>query len=240
MKKATILTTCLTPSIYDMARLTNVDKIVVATKLPFYVDENVNSMHLPSATNKQVVLPVGETSGKLCHEIPVVNVGSFFRNLRALVQTGYEDAPNLDLLMDIVDLWHAHAEKCTTLASVNVALLRVLKGFGLINAEVIIDTDELDADLVDMATYTDQLTTLVMGDLYVSRGHTRSMFSSYLISNARESLDRMVYQRVDLDNPLIDGLTANVDPTNTSFLEALAWIDYEQRENAFKLRTYHD
>ncbi|ANO57618.1 hypothetical protein [Vibrio phage vB_VhaS-a] len=218
----------------------NVDKIVVATKLPFYFDENVNSMHLPSSTNKQVVLPVGETSGKLCTEIAPVNLDSFFRNLKGLVNTGYEDAPNLDLILDIVDLWHSHAENCETLSGVNMALLRVLKSFGLIKGEIVLDTDHVDPELCDIVTYTDQLTTLVMGDIYVSKVHTRSQFSSYLIGNARDSLDRMVYQRVDLDNKLIDELTANIDPTNTSFLEVLAWVDYEQRLDAFKLRTYHE
>ncbi|UOX38429.1 hypothetical protein VpasPP24_89 [Vibrio phage Vpas_PP24] len=240
MKKSTILTTCLSPTIYDMTRLMNVDKVLVVSKLPYYMPENVASMHLPSCSNKQVNIATKDTNGLFCSEIEAVNIGGFFRNLRAMCQTGYADAPNVDLVLDIVDLWHANAETAKTLAQVNNALIKVLKAMGYITAELIYDETTVDQDLCDMATYSDRLTSALMDTLFIYKGHTRSMFNNYLILSARESLCNFAYQRVDLANPHLDALKANIDITNTSFLEVFAWTDEANIKDAFKLRLYAD
>lgn len=240
MIKSTILTTCLSPTIYDMSRLMGVDKILMVSKIPYYMPENVASMHLPSCSNKQINIATKDTNGLFCSQIKVVNLDGFFRNLRAMCQTGYVDAPNLDLVLDIVDLWHANTGGAKTLAQVNNALIKVLKGMGYIDAELVYDENEVDQDPCDMATYSDRLTAVLMDTLFIYKGHTRSMFNNYLILSARDSLRNFAYQRVDVVNPHIEALKANIDITNTSFLEVFAWTDEANIKDAFKLRLYSD
>lgn len=237
----TIQTTCPTPSIYDLSRMLRCDRTIILEQVPLIYDANVNALHLPSCTNKQIVVPIGDTSGVTTKEIPVVNLDGFFRNLRGLILTGYATAPNLDLLLDFLETWRELTPCKTTLAELNLASLTALK----LIFNLPLGTIEADFELTGrkdehFISYAERLTSYFMFDTFVYRsGHT-SVNESAIVQDARQSGVAMRYQMVDQDMPGLETLPQTVDVKNTSCLEALAWLPVDKHTNFFKATLYGD
>ncbi|WYC17959.1 WbqC-like family protein [Vibrio phage vB_VneS_J26] len=235
----TILTTCPTPSVYDLARMMLCDRTIVLEQIPLVYNANVNALHLPSCTNKQLFVPIADPTNKLMIDLSVVNLDGFFRNLRGMFLTGYASAPNLDLLLDYLETWQELCATKRTLAEVNLASLHALKlVFGLPTCDIETDIQLTGRNTEDAVTYAKILTAHFMGDLFVYRsGHT-SINEMVIVSEARISGEAMRYQMVDQDLPGIDELPQQIDVKNTSCLEVLAWLPKEKHGDFFKATLY--
>lgn len=237
----TIQTTCPTPSVYDLARIMFCDRTVILEQIPLIYQANVNALHLPSCTNKQLTLPVADPTNKHMIDLEVVNLDGFFRNLRGMFLTGYAKAPNLDLMLDFVETWQELCALKTTLAEVNLASFQALKlVFGLDMGEITTDYELTGRNTEDAVSYAHTLTGHFIGDLFVYRsGHT-SVNEMVIVSEQLQCGESMRYQVVDQDMPGIDELPQNIDVKNTSCLEVLAWLSKDKHHTFFKATLYGD
>ncbi|QNJ59209.1 hypothetical protein [Vibrio phage vB_ValS_PJ32] len=235
----TIQTTCPTPSIYDLSRMMLCDRTIILDQMPLIYQANVNALHLPSCTNKQILIPTEDPAGKFILDLGVVNKDAFFRNFKGLVMTGYASAPNLDLLLDFVDSWRELSETKTTLAEINLASIQALQlVFGLDLGEVVTDHYLTGRNESDAVSYARELTAHFMGERFVYRsGHT-SINEMLIVSEALICGESMRYQVVDQNMPGLDRLPCSVDIKNTSCLEALAWLSVDDYAEFFKATLY--
>ncbi|AUR96023.1 hypothetical protein NVP1215B_105 [Vibrio phage 1.215.B._10N.222.54.F7] len=237
----TLQTTCPTPSIYDLSRMLLCDRTIILEQIPLIYDANVNSLHLPSCTNKQIVIPVGDPTGSFTLDIPVINLDGFFRNLRGLIMTGYASAPNLDLLLDFVETWQELSTGKSTLAELNLASIKALKlVFNLPLGTIETDYELTGRNTEHFISYASRLVAYFMFDRFVYRSGHNSLNESAIVQEARQSGDSMRYQMVDQDMPGLELLPQTVDVKNTSCLEALAWLPVEKHTDFFKATLYGD
>lgn len=235
----TIQTTCPTPSVYDLSRMLLCDRTVILEQIPLIYRANVNTLHLPSCTNKQLTLPVADPTNKHMIDLEVVNLDGFFRNLRGMVLTGYAEAPNLDLMLDYIEAWQELCTTKTTLAEVNLASFHALAlVFGFDFGDLTTDYNLTGRNTEDAVSYAHALTGHFIGDLFLYRsGHT-SVNEMVIVSEQLQSGAAMRYQVVDQDMPGLEDLPQHIDVKNTSCLEVLAWLPQEKHKDFFKATLY--